>query len=316
MKLLNENKSEEIKNLTFKIARKAIRDLNVPEFDLERSEFTQNNAEVFYSEIEMDINLCIELKLSFTTGYLQTSLIGFVFNIVYELELLYASPKAKEILELDDKNKNEVIYQKAVDLTKQYIAHLPTVIFHAFHQTAKETIVSYLKKMVEHDLRESWEMQGLPANFSLTPHNNLNKIVELYSEGQFGFCQRLEMIDEEYTAYRETAYKDRKVWLNTQNFANLPNEYESLRLLFKEAKKEHKIHFDAYKIIHRNTSNWESHWQEVFYTKFPALLLTEEFQFENASYLAYQQLSDKYDFSAEYLKRLIRNSKNKAQIDN
>lgn len=314
MKPLKESKIEERKNLTFKIASDAIRELNVPEFNLERSEFTQNKSGVFYTEREMDIDLCIEFRLTFTTGYLQTSLIGFVFNIIDELELLYESPKAKEILELDDNDKNEVIYQKALDLTKQYIAHLPNVIFHSFHQTAKETIVNYLKKMVEHDLRESRKIQGLPDNFSLTPNNNLEEIVKLYPEGQFGFCERLEMIDKEYTTYRKTAYKDRKVWLKNQNPENLPKEYEALRLLFNQAKKEYKIQFDAYNVINSNISNWESYWEKVFNEKFPSLMLTEDFQFEDASYLAYQQLSDKYDHNAEYLKRLVRNSKKKAKI--
>lgn len=308
----NENDIEKRKKLAFDIAKEAINDLNIPILDNDVP-FTQLNYALYYQEIEPDIILCIELKPLFTTGYIRTSIVGFVWNALYDLDLLHSNSEAREILDLDDESKDEIIHRRALDLTKHYILYLPTVFFHAFHQTAKETIISYIKKMVEVEMRDFWQEQGFPDKFTLIQNDSLEKIINLFPTNQVSFSLNLETIDQEYSAYRKAAFKNRNVWLE-QNFDNLPQEYEELRQLYKTAQKEHKAELEAFSRINRgNLKRWETHWEEFFTIQFP-ILIDKNVDLEQASFLAYKQMAEKYDFSVEYISKLIKNSRAKAKL--
>lgn len=102
----------------------------------------------------------------------------------------------------------------------------------------------------------------------------------------------------------------------------LPEKYEQLRLKYVEAKKEHEKQHAAFLLVHQSESpasveeKWGKHWEEVFSNKFGDLFLTTDkvsgqtmklSDFTPAK-LARAQIGDIFDYSPEYIKKLIEKS--------
>ncbi|CAN5485364.1 hypothetical protein BH10ACI1_BH10ACI1_22080 [soil metagenome] len=257
--------------LALKISKEAIIALNLPEMiSAEREAFTKKRYEVFYQEEETNIALSIEFDPGFTKGMLHISLTSFVWHILMEIESLLSNHKAIEQLAIKDSEREKVIFDKTLALTKEFILHLPAIIFHSFHQTAKETIINHIKKIVESDLREHWGEMHLPKDFTLLPKNNLKDLLKLFPNTKLIFCEYLEDVDQEFTAYRKGIYSNRQVLLTPQAFANLPNDYENLRILYKQAKNEYILEYQAFERINRGTTNeWGIYWEKVYDEKLP-----------------------------------------------
>jgi len=188
-------------------------------------------------------------------------------------------------------------------------------MFHALFQNLNEVFISHIKKFVEYDLREHWEELGMPKDFSLVPDNNLSEIVKSFPESELLLLKFLENTNQEFSAYRKSAFTDRKAWLTPEAQANLPNEYDNLRLQYKDIIKECKIEHEAFFRINRRATfdDWKKHWQEFCDEKFPDLSLTNEVENYTASQLAYRNLANIFGFSPDYMEKIIRNAKRKLQ---
>lgn len=297
--------------LAMQIAKEAVSELEIPEFSYDDERLLSLRWMVFYKEEGNDITLSIQLNSLSVGTMFQTSLGLIVFHILSELNRLFASKKAMKLLGVEESERGLTIYDKTLSLTKLYINYLPLVIFHSFHQALSETIISYIKKSLEYDLREHWEELDLPKNFSLVPDNNFSKILELFPDTNLPVLQTLDEVNEEFSAYRKSAFSNRKALFNQEVFSQLPVLYKELRLLYKEAKKEYVTEKEAFDRVSRRRGgdNWETYWEEVCEEKFPSLFFTSEIQFYPASQLAYRQLADLYGFDEEYMQKLVRNAK-------
>lgn len=316
---LSPEETEEIykrqRPLAFRIAKEAVKLANLPLYDPNDEPFTNLRWRVSYGEVNQDIALTIELNPIFTRAVVHSSLGLVAWEILRELELLFSNPRALKTLAVEDFELEDTIFEKASQLTRDYIFHLPFVIFHSFHQNLNEAIISHIKKFVDSDLREYWDKIGKPQkNFTLLPNTELKDIERLFPETNFQLIKGLQAINEEFLIYRKGALSNRKVWLNNpEAIAKLPSEYEQLKIQYKEAKREYKLQYEAFKTINPRANNdkWIQHWEKVYDEKFPNIYQTELPNY-SASSLAYRQLADTFDFSAEYMEKIVRNAKAKA----
>ena len=298
--------------LAFRIAKEAIKLANLPLYNSDNEPFTNLRWRVSYGEVNQDITLTIELNPIFTRAVVHSSLGVVAWEILKEMELLFSNPKALKILAVEDSELENTIFEKASQLTRDYIIQLPLVIFHSFHQNLNEAIISHIKKFVDSDLREYWDKIGKSQkNFTLLPNTELKDIERLFSDTDFQLIKGLQAINEEFSIYRKGALSNRKVWLNNpEAIAKLPSDYEQLKIQYKEAKREYKLEYEAFKRINPRSNNdkWIQHWEAVYDEKFPNVYQMELPNY-SASELAYRQLADIFDFSFEYMKKIVRNAK-------
>jgi len=302
--------------LVARITKEAIKNLGIPYLSSDDEEqFTNPRWNIFYQEVGKDILLSIQLTPCMTRGMVHTSLSRVVWSLLNEIEILLSNPRAMTLLKVEESEREAVIYDKTLKLTQDYIHYLPIVVYHSFHQTLNEVVISYIKKIVDFDLREYWDKIGKPQkNFTLLPNNELKDIERSFPETNFWLLNGLQTIDEECSIYRKGALSGRKVWLNNpEALAKLPSAYKQFKFQYKEAKREHKLEYEAFKRINPRASNakWEKHWEKVYDEKFPNIYQTELTSY-SASELAYRQLAETYDFSPEYMMKLVRIEKAKA----
>ena len=300
--------------LAIQIARQAVINLKIPEFT-GRGGFVNQRWNVFYLDKGNDISLGVEFNPPITSSMLYTSLGHVAWRMLREINLLLSNSEVLNSLGVEELDRESTIYDKTLVLTTDYIVRLPMVIYHSFHQTVNEVLVSHVKKFVEYDLREHWESLGFPKDYSLVPENNLNNLVKLFPEVSFELIPHLEIIDEEFSAYRKAAFSDRKIWLTPQVFSKLPDDYEQFQIQYKKARKEHNSLKKAYFKVNRRATfeDWDKHWVETSSQDFPNLFLAHETQNYTPSQLAYRHLAQSFGFSADYMEKLVINARKQAK---
>lgn len=302
--------------LTMKIAREAVEKLKIPQWPgSDNYVDTNQEYDVYYQEYDTDISLSIGFNPLTTRAILHTSVSNFTWNLIGEIEELLAQPEALKRLQVEESDRESVVYDKALKLTAEYVLHLPLVFSHAFHQTVRETIINHIKKMVDYDLRDRRPDVAKTKKESLAPDNSLKNIIKMMPDGYYGLCQHVETKNEEYSAYRKGAFSDRKVWVNAEVFANLPETYEKLRLEYRNCKNEFTPEKKAFYRIKRGASDddWNSHWEDFWCEKYPSLFLSDEVEHNTPSQLAYQHLAILYDHTSTYMEKMVLNAKRQAR---
>ncbi len=293
--------------LATEIAKKAVISLNIPEFTND-GQFVNPRWNVFYiQDWRGDIILIIQFNPPITLGIIHTSLMYIAGSILDEMELILSSPNAMSLFNVEESEIETVVYEKTLLLMRDYIFRLPEIIYHSFHQTVNEILVSHIKKFIEYDLRDHWETLGLPKDYSLVPENSLSNITKLFPESKLGLIPYLETIEEEFSAYRKGAFSNRKVWLTPKVFTQLPDDYEQLLTQYKKATKEYKSQRKAFFKVNRRASfdDWDKHWEEFSNENFPNLSLSGEIKNYIPSQLAYRHLAESLGFSADYMEKIV-----------
>jgi hypothetical protein len=314
---LTEEETEAIYNrqrpIALNIAREAVKLANLPQKPVNDGEFTNQRWQVSYIEINNNVVLTVQLNTFITRASMDYSLVLIAWAYLVELESLFSNPRAMEILAVEESEQESTIFQKAVELTRDYIQYLPMVLFHSIHQAFNESSISHIKKIVDYTLRDYLEEIGKPnKKFTLLPNNNLSDFSKLFPSTKLEILNGVERINEELSAYRKGAFSDRKVWLNNrETFLKLPADYEQLQLDYRAVKKEYKTRHEAYFLTNRRAkiADWEKHWKEFCDEEYPNLFFTSDVQSFTASQLAYRQLGDFYGFSADYMEKLVRNAR-------
>jgi hypothetical protein len=278
--------------------------------------FTKLQYEVFYVEHDQGVNLTIEFDPLFTKGILHVALTPITFGILQDLETLFSAPETRKFLQVEESEMESVISDKALKLTKDFILHLPLVVSHSLHQGLRETIINHIKKFVDYDLRENdTESRRASKNSSLLPDDSLDNINKMFPSSYYGLCKHIESKDQELSAYRKGVFSGRKVWLTQDAFDELPDKYQELRKAYSQCLREFKQERQAFDRLNRNasTEKWKEHWKAFSNSEFPMLFLTEDVEFESPSRLAFRQLGTLFDFSAEYMEKLVRNSRDQTK---
>lgn len=296
--------------LALRIAREAVLAASVPAQTPGYEEFTDARWKVFHREENEDVVVLIRLHPFFTRAEVQCSLGLIAWAVLREMELLMSGPTVLEELAVEKTEVQNVIFDKSVQIVRDFLTHWPLVMFHAFHQGLAESIVGHIKKFVEYDLREHWNDGGKPKKFTILPNGKLGDLKKAFPEVDFQLVDHLEMINFEFEAYRKAASMDRQTWLTPKAFDALSSRYEDVRLLYKNARKEHKLEFDAYKRINKGKlAGWTDHWRIKFEEGFPGIYLNPDLEPDPPALLARRQLADEYGFSVDYIEKLVRSSK-------
>ncbi len=300
-------------SLTLRIAREAVAFFNLPNSQPDTETSKNLRWSLWQSESNENVVLSIQLNEPISNAIVHTSLNHVTFHLLSETENLLKNPRAMQLLAVDQSERESVVYEKTLALLKDYIDHLPAVIYHSFYQALRESIISHFKKFVESDLKKYWQSIGEEREVNILPDGNLGNLIEMFPETELPILEHLEQVNEELSAYRKTAFSNRQVWLNQEAFNNLPANYEQLRAQYKIVKKEYRLERDAYFRINRRATrdDWQAHWKETCDETFPNLFLTEEIESYSASELAYKQLAEVYDFSPNYMERIVVNARKK-----
>lgn len=309
-------KQKDQRRTALRIVKEALIRANIPQMP-PNDDFTDQRWRVSYKEENQDFVLIVQLNTVFSKAIFHTPLSLVAWNIMNEVELLLANPAAMEKLGVDESERESVIFDESVALTADYIRHLPIVLFHSLHQTLEESMISYIKKLVDYNLREWLDQQGTPQKkFTLLPNNKLKDITKLSPNTESHLINFLDEINKEFSIYRKGALSDRKVWLNNpQSLSKLPSDYEQLRLKYRKVKNEYKTQRNAFYTMHRRATenDWANYWQEFCEENFPDLLQTDKVMSYSASELAYRQLAESFGFSAGHMERIVKSEKDKAK---
>jgi hypothetical protein len=316
---LTEEETEAISNrqpqVALEIAKEAVKLANIPQQISYKAEFTNPYWYVSYKELNKDIILTIHLQGA-TKTILDTSLGYIALLILGELELLLSNEKALKLFAAEESEHESEIFRIAVDLTRSYIDYLPLVAYHSFHQALNESLISHIKKIVDYDMRRYLEEIGEPnKKFTLLPNNKLSDIIKLFPDINFELLPFLERKLEEFSVYRKASFGDRQVWLTPETFAELPANYEKLKLQYKEAKKQYKIEYRELRKVNRRSSfedDWKKHWEEYANKNFPDVVYYDELLNYSAAELAQRQIGEMFGISASYMETLISNAKKQA----
>ena len=147
----NENQflPEEIKNyerqvaLAIRVAKEAVKRLNIPESSPNDYQGTNLRWNVFYQDVGNNVVLSIELNALTSRGIIHCSLGQTVLEMLGDLETLLSDAEAMRIFEVIEAEKDEVIFERLVGLTSTYISYLPLVLYHSLHQAVSESKINF-----------------------------------------------------------------------------------------------------------------------------------------------------------------------------
>ena len=140
---------------------------------------------------------------------------------------------------------------------------------------------------------------------------NLKDLIKRFPDKHLNLLKTLENVEDEFSVYRKNSFKNRQVWLNKEAKGQLHEGYQQLRKRYVEAKKVYQTEYDAFFRIKRNatTDDWKAHWNSVFSEKFSDLMPNPDFDSLEPSKLAYAQAAKTYDYTPEYIPKIIREQK-------
>jgi hypothetical protein len=308
-----EKNYKRLRPIATKIAKEAVLLANISQAPPSEEELINLGWKVYFTEEIQDIVLTIHLNPIFTRAVVHSSVGLVALHILRDIELLLSNPKAMKQLRVEELEREKVVFDKSLQLTRDYIEHLPLVIFHSFHQTLGESVINHIKKFVDYDLQDRLEKQDYPREKrTLLPNNDLNDIRRLFRETELPTLNYLGEIDTELSALRKKIFAERKVWLDSPEvFLKLPSDYNQLKIQYRNAKNEYKLEYAAFHRIKRQVDpdEWEVHWEKFYGETFPELLWGDEIETLSASQLAYLHLAKKFGFSPSYMEIIVRGAK-------
>lgn len=312
------NVPQELKEKYFKcrkIVEQALQRAKISQTIIPTDEIPPNKRWVVYYELSgNEIVLTIQ-SVDYYMKYIhRTPLIGIAWHIVSELESLFSDEKARRLLVVETKEVDEVIIEEATELLRNFILHLPTVLFHNNFQTLKESTINYIKKFVEPRLKEHWQDQKEGSNFSLLSElGTLKDIERLFPNTELHLINTLEWTDDEFLNYRKAALSDKKVLLRPEIKRNLPSEYDDLRQKYSTTKKQYKTKKKAFFEVNKSASidEWNKFWEDYCEKECDELYFANEVNNSIPSELAYRQLGEYFSYSWEYMQKMVTKERKK-----
>lgn len=289
------------------IVDKALEMAEIPISEDLPEEFPENlRWQKYYKIIEKEVVYVIKATTGFSEFKFETELISITWKILDDLSNLFDDKNAVKLLYIKEEEGADLT-DEAVNILQAFINYLPLVLFQGYHQVFKESIADYIKKYLEPRLRDNWNNEGFEKTYTLLPEKNLKNLLNLFPNSNLQLIELIEIVDDEFTRYRNAAFSDRKVWLTTEKFPLLLKDYEKLRVEYGKAKKIYSKKRKAYFEINRRSSpdDWDNYWKEYTAKEFPELSKTNEIRDYNASQLAYWQLAERFDYTWEYMEKII-----------
>lgn len=286
--------------LALSILKEAVVNAGIKDISEYKGEPLNRRWHVFSQETGRDVVLKMFVGGTFGWISADVSLIVTAKLIVDEVEHALDGPDAKRLLDFTDEERAELLRENARMILTKYVNHIPIAAFQILSHAVRDAVQSHIKTHVEHRLKEHWQALGLPKDFTVSPSADFNR--------------EHESIAKQFTALRKGLLGDRRAWLTDEKRAALDEEHEQLRSEYQLAKELYNQSRKAFFAGKRNRT--EDEWAEEWITQscrmFPSLnyrCLAEINSYQPFE-LAYKHLGESYDYSAEYIRKLVTKASN------
>lgn len=280
---------------TLSVLKEAIAEVGIKDISEYDGEFPTRRWLIFSQE--RDRNIVLRMLVNGTLGLINAdvTLIQTAVWIVDEVEAILNQPNAPRILDFTEDERDGLLRENARLILMKYVQQIPVVSFQLLSQAVNDAVESHIKTYIEPRLKEHWQSLGLPAKFTISPSKE--------------FSNHLKGIDEQFKSLRKGLLGDRRAWLTDEKRANLDEEHEQLRSDYQVAKDYYSQYRKAFLAGKRNRTDdeWTEEWAAQSSRMFPNLhyrCLSEINDYQPFE-LAYRHLGDAYDYSPDYIRKLV-----------
>jgi len=281
--------------LALSILRESIAEVGIKDISEYDGEPPAGRWLVFSQERDRDIVLRMFVTSTFGWFNSDVTIIQTAKWIIDEVETIMNQPNAMRLLDFTEEERDELLRENARMILMKFVQQIPVVTFQLLSQAVNDAVQSHIKTYIEPRLKEHWQSLGLPKNFTITPSKE--------------FSDHLKGIDEQFKALRRGLIGDRRAWLTDEKRANLDEEHEQLRSEYQIAKDYHNQSRKAFFAGKRNRTEdeWTEEWMTQSLRMFPALnyRCLSEINSCQPFELAYMHLGESYDYSPEYIRKLV-----------
>lgn len=281
--------------LALSILREAIAEVGIKDISEYDGEAPTLRWHVFSQESDRKIVLRMFVSGIFGWFNADVTIVQTAKWIIDEVEAILNQLDATRLLDFTEEERDELLRANARMILTKFVQQIPVVTFQILSQAVNDAVQSHIKTYIEPRLKEHWQSLGLPKNFTISPSKE--------------FSDNLKEIDEQFKALRRGLTGDKRAWLTDEKRANLDDEHEQLRSEYQVAKDYYNQSRKAFFAGKRNRTEdeWAEEWTTQSYRMFPDLhyrCLSEINNYQPFE-LAYMHLGDAYDYSPEYIRKLV-----------
>lgn len=307
-KELGENASETVRNANRLVAH-TIRSLRIPHISQRNRESAKSELETYFQKLGEEFYLIIYSVPGPIPFSFQISLTEVACNIWEEMYCLFSNGRAKKLFSVQTEDYSGVLFEESAGFLRFYLLHLPNVLYHSNHQAFAESIVGYVKKFVEPELRERQKLEAIDSKINLIEDNDIRSLIRKFPGAELHFLNLLDVVDRSFGEYRRNTVRNRRAWLTPAKLrGELANEYDDLRALYTQAKQALKTLEKEHLQAHRNAIVYrifEPECKVLLDREFPTLTEASVIRSSEPSKLAYAHLARLYDAGEDYIVKKV-----------
>jgi hypothetical protein len=291
----DEQKAHEKLKLARSIIKEAVTNAGIKDISEYKGEPLTNRWHVFSANHGDDVVLRMYVQGIFGVINADVSILHAAGWAIDETELVLNRPDATELLDFTEEERPDLLHENARMIVEQFVRQVPIIFYPLISKALRQSIEAHVNNHVKTLLKDHWQALGKPKDFTLSPSTT--------------FMDYAKKIDEEFEALMKGLLGNRRAWLTAERREHLDEEHEQLRASYQVAKDYYNQSRQAFFLGKRNRTvdEWNEEWMTNSLRIFPDLsyrCLSEINDYQPFE-LAHIHLGERYDYSPQYMAKLI-----------